>query len=362
MRHYNIPIFVPHQGCPFQCVYCDQKIIASQQEAPTIQEVSETIERHLSTIPPEGAEVEIAFFGGSFTAIERELQDAYLQAAAPYLKDRVSGIRLSTRPDCIDHEILEYLGRHGVNTIELGVQSLDDEVLELSARGYQAADVVQACRLIKAGGFKLGIQLMIGLPGDNRIRDLATTEQAIALAPDMVRIYPTVVIAGTWLDKAFKQGRYLPLELDEAVAIGKDMYLGFIAAAIPVIRMGLQAGEELRREGSVVAGPFHPSFGELVRQAVFRDQAELLLERYINRRGARQELKLWVNPRDLSLMTGQRRSNIDYLVLRYGLESLPVAADEDMPRYAIGLSDVGEPRSAMVLGLNDLLELIRNES
>lgn len=362
MRHYNIPIFIPHQGCPFQCVYCDQKIIASQQEAPTIREISETIERHLSTISPEGAEVEIAFFGGSFTAIDRELQEQYLQAAAPYLTDRVSGIRLSTRPDCIDKEILEFLGRRGVKTIELGVQSLDDEVLEMSARGYQAADVVQSCRLIKDQGFRLGIQLMIGLPGDNRARDLQTTEKTIALAPDMVRIYPAVIIAGTELDETFKQGEYLPLELDEAVAICKDMYLRFVAAAIPVIRMGLQAGEELRREGSVVAGPFHPSFGELVQQAVFHDQAEMLLEGFICPRGTQQDVKLWVNPRDLSLITGQHRANIEALILKFGLESLQVKPAEDIDRYGIGVSVPSGNKPELTMGRNDLLELIKNES
>jgi len=362
MRHYNIPIFVPHEGCPFQCVYCDQKIIASQQEAPTVREVSETIERHLSTISPEGAEVEIAFFGGSFTAIERELQEQYLQAAAPYLADRVGGIRLSTRPDCIDDEILEYLGQRGVKTIELGVQSLDDEVLELSARGYQAVDVIQACQLIKAQGFKLGIQLMIGLPGDNRDSDLETTKKAMALAPDMVRIYPTVVIAGTWLDQAFKQGEYLPLELDEAVAICKDMYLRFSAAAVPVIRMGLQPGEELSREGSVVAGPYHPSFGELVQQAVFHDQAEMLLESFINRKGTQRDIELWVNPRDLSLMIGQHRANIRALILRFGLESLQVKPAEYLVRYSIGASIPGGNQPELIMGRNNLLELIRNET
>ncbi|MGE5391895.1 MAG: elongator complex protein 3 [Deltaproteobacteria bacterium] len=362
MRHYNIPIFVPHQGCPFQCVYCDQKIIASQHEAPTVREVSETIERHLATIPPEDAEVEIAFFGGSFTAIARELQEAYLQAAAPYLEDqRVTGIRLSTRPDSIDQDILAFLDQYGVKTVELGVQSLDDQVLKMSARGYAAADVFKACQLVKDHGFNLGVQLMIGLPGDDRTRDMKTTELAIALGPDMVRIYPTVVIAGTFLEQALKKGEYVPLELGEAVTICKDMYLRFAAAGIRVIRMGLQTGEELRREGSVVAGPFHPSFGELVQQDIFCDQARSLLGDYMRRIGLQAELQLWVNPRDLSLLMGQYRRNITFLTDFFGMRSLMIKTRADMDRLAVGVSQPHSHEIEMLLERRDLLERIHDE-
>jgi len=363
MKHYNIPIFIPHQGCPFQCVYCDQKIIASQQEAPTIREVSEIIERHLATIPREDAEVEIAFFGGSFTAIDQEMQEAYLKAAASYLEDdRVTGIRLSTRPDCLDEDILQFLGRYGVRTIELGVQSLDDQVLKMSARGYQAADVFKACQLIKEHGFKLGIQLMIGLPGDDRARDLRTTELSISMAPDMVRIYPTVVIAGTWLEQAWSKGEYVPLDLNEAVAICKDMYLCLAAAGIRVIRMGLQTGEDLRREGSVVSGPFHPSFGELVQQEVFCEQARMLIGDYLRRVGLQAELQIWVHPRDLSLVMGQRRRNILFLTEYFGMRALLIKTWDGLNRYGIGVSRPHGEKVEMQLERRELLERIKRES
>ena len=363
MRHYNIPIFIPHQGCPFQCVYCDQKIIASQLEAPSARDVSEIIERHLSTIPLQAAEVEIAFFGGSFTAIDQELQEEYLRAAAPYLRGgRVSGLRLSTRPDCIDEDTLMFLARHGVKTIELGVQSLNNQVLKMSARGYQAADVFKACQLIKVHGFRLGVQLMIGLPGDNKARDMETTDLAIGLTPDMVRIYPTVVIAGTWLEKAFRRGEYQPLDLDEAVVISKDMYLRFSAAGIRVIRMGLQPGDELSREGNVAAGPFHPSFGELVLQGVFRDQARMLMEAYISRVEPQRVLQLWVNPRDISLMVGQHRNNILALTNQFRLESLTVKKQDTIDRNQIGISRPEMQEPEMLMGQGDLLERVKHES
>lgn len=362
MRHYNIPIFIPHQGCPFQCVYCDQKIIASKYEAPTLLEVSETIERHLATIPSGDAEVEIAFFGGSFTAIAREMQEVYLRVAAPFLEDeRVTGIRISTRPDCIEPEILAFLWRYGVRTIELGVQSMDDQVLKMSARGYLAADVFKACHLVHDHGFKLGIQLMIGLPGDDWTRDMQTTKMAITIKPDMVRIYPTVVIAGTSLEQAFHEGGYAPLELGDAVTICKEMYLRFVAAGIPVIRMGLQTGEELRREGSVVAGPFHPSFGELVQQDLFCDQARNLLGDYMRRIGLQAELLLWVNPRDLSLMTGQYRKNISFLTEYFGMKSLLVKTDPDIERLGIGISQPQSQAAEMLSKRSDLLERIKDE-
>lgn len=362
MRHYNIPIFIPHQGCPFQCVYCDQKIIASQRKVPTVEDMTETIESHLATIPADGAEVEIAFFGGSFTAIDRKVQEEYLQAAAPYLSSgRVVGLRLSTRPDCIDEEILEFLNRWGVKTIELGVQSLSDQVLKTSARGYQAADVFKACRLIKQQGFKLGIQLMVGLPGDNYERDIETTRRTIELNPDMVRIYPTVVIASTPLDEAYRRGKYIPLSLEEAIAASKDMYLMFARAGIRVIRMGLQPGEELSREGAVAAGPFHPSMGELVQQEVFKDQARLLLEDYLGRFGRPEGLILWVNPRDISRMVGQHRSNIRFLTNHFDFEAITVIPSDIMERNQVGISRLEQREPEMSLNRSRFLERLLPE-
>ena len=186
MRHYNIPVFLPHLGCPFKCIFCDQEKIASKDKIPSIDDVKNIIEEHLATIPRDKTEVELAFFGGNFTAIEKGLQREYLSAVGPYMvENRIDSIRISTRPDFIDEPTLTFLQKKGVKTIELGVQSLNDGVLKTSKRGYQAEDVFKASHLIKARGFRLGIQLMLGLPGDNRSLAEETTVAVISLRPDM---------------------------------------------------------------------------------------------------------------------------------------------------------------------------------
>jgi len=349
MRHYNIPIFIPHLGCPYDCIYCDQKKISAQMQVPGADEMISTIEQHLQTIPPH-AEVELAFFGGNFTAIEPELQKEYLRMIQPYLESgRIKGIRVSTRPDCIDADNLEMLKSYGVKTIELGVQSLNDEVLHLSARKYRAEDVYKSSALIHERGVRLGIQLMVGLPGDNYARDIETVKETIKLAPQMVRIYPTLVIAGTELDHMWMEGKYQDLALEEAVRICKDMLLIFSAANIAVIRMGLYLGEELRSEGVVKAGPFHPAFGELVEQAIFRDQAIMAIKRHTERFGPSQSLYLYVNERDLSKMLGKQRTNLAYLQQALELHSLQVKTQPGNFRNWIGISNSQSNAEVFVL-------------
>lgn len=317
-RHYNIPVFIPHLGCPYNCIYCDQKKISAQLNVPGEDETREIIEKHLETIPV-AAEVEIAFFGGNFTSVPVELQYEYLQAANPYIKSgRVNSIRISTRPDCIDQAELTLLHKWGVKTIELGVQSLDDKVLKASSRGYLAEDVFKASRLIKKEDFKLGIQLMIGLPGDSPEADIETANRTISLEPDMVRIYPTLVINGTILDSMYRQGAYTPLKLSEAIHTAMHMFLLFQKQGVDVIRMGLQPGEELRSSGTVTAGPFHPSFGELVEQEIFKEQTKLVIEKLFSIYAKYQSLTLYVNPRDISKLIGNRRSNMVYLQELFG--------------------------------------------
>jgi histone acetyltransferase (RNA polymerase elongator complex component) len=261
MKHVNIPIFVPHVGCPFTCIFCNQRHIASQQEPLSPSAIPELVEQYLATIPP-GSEIEIAFFGGSFTMMDISLQEAYLSQVYPYLqKDVVKGLRLSTRPDGIDPGILELLKKWGVKTIELGVQSCNDEVLALSGRGIRLEQIISASRLIKEYGFKLGIQLMVGLPGDNRHKDLATARITIGMQPDMVRIYPTLVIAGTELARQWQQGSYQELGLAEAISICGQMLLLFQYHCIPVIRLGLQPSQDLQPGQTLLAGPYHPAFG-----------------------------------------------------------------------------------------------------
>lgn len=332
--HRNIAIFVPHLGCPWQCIYCNQHLISAAQ-APAPQEVKQHIAQALTTIDP-GYDVEIAFFGGNFTTIEMDLQESYLQAAYPFVQSgQVRGVRLSTRPDAIDADILRRLRGYGVVCIELGVQSLDQEVLKRAARGYTPAAVERSAALIKEWGFELGLQLMIGLPGDTAAKAMATTEAAIRLRPDMVRIYPTLVIEDTELARQYRAGRYRPLELTAAVELCHAMWQRFQLEGIPVIRMGLHSSEELNH-GSVVAGPWHPAFGELVQQFGFHQRARELLNEYCASPQHADKLTLLVHPRDLSRLIGYRRENITRLEREFALR-LSVKGEDGRPPGSIAI-------------------------
>lgn len=356
-HHYNIPLFIPHLGCPFQCIFCNQNKIASSQGIPATSDLTAIIDEHLSTIIDDGGNTEIAFFGGSFTAIDHELQEKYLSAVQPYLKDgRIDSIRISTRPDYIDNSILTFLVGYGVKTIELGVQSLSDEVLKASGRGYCCDDVFKAAHQIQSYGFKLGLQLMIGLPGDTYERDMDSACQAAALNPDMVRIYPTLVIADTPLERLFYEHKYTPLGITEAVNTCKDMFLVFQQHDINVIRMGLQPGEELQRPGTVIAGPFHPSFGELVEQEVFKEQAGMAIGDYIEKTGFESDLVVLVHKKDISKMTGNRRSNLLSLKSQFQLDSLKVKAHPDLTRNTIAIISAKGSKPVSVLTRKQFLK------
>lgn len=359
MKHYNIPIFIPHLGCPFKCIFCNQKKIASQEQTPAA-DVVRIVENHLQTMPDEGVQVEVAFFGGNFTAVEEDLQKAYLQAVYPFLQsDKIQGIRLSTRPDCIDLEKLNLLAEWGVNTIELGVQSLNDEVLKASWRGYKAEEVFKACHLIKEQGFQLGIQLMIGLPGDSYERDMETARKVAELQPEMVRIYPVLVIAATHLETMYRRGEYLPLSLEEAVAASKDMYICFRKADIDVIRMGLHPAEDLRSEGTIIAGPFHPSFGELVEQEIFKEQAVEAINRLFAVSGIQEEIIVFVHPRDLSKMSGQKKANINYLQEYFSLNKVAIRSLDGPERDWVGAAGASSNVPQKVISRDLWYELVR---
>lgn len=340
-RHRNIAIFIPHLGCPWRCVYCNQQRISSAAPPPTPAAVKQQIEQALSTVSP-GDIVEIAFFGGNFTTIATELQLAYLQAAHPFVESgAVSGIRLSTRPDAINADILQRLKQHGVVCIELGVQSLDAEVLARSGRGHGPEAVGESAALIKAWGFQLGVQLMLGLPGDTAEKALATARAAIALQPDMARIYPTLVIEDTELARQYRAGRYQPLTLAAAVEQCHAVWQLFRAAGIPVIRMGLHSSAELN-DGSVLAGPWHPAFGELVQQYDFLQRTRALLSDHCAEPEHATRLTLSVNPRDLSRLTGYRRENISRLEQEFALR-LNVKGEASLPPGSIVITEPDSP-------------------
>lgn len=267
-----VPIFIPQRACPFRCSYCNQFAIAGQGSVPTPEEARTIIDTHLATMPAD-AEVRIAFFGGSFTGMPLEEQETYLKVAQPYLQSgRVRGIQLSTRPDYITPEVLQLLKRYGVTLIELGAQSLDEEVLAQIGRGHTVAQVCAASQMIIEEGFSLGLQMMIGLPGDTKEKSMRTAETIVELGASCTRIYPTLVVKDTLLAKQYRQGLYQPLDLETAVEWCKDLYRYFTEKGVTILRMGLHPSEGLLRGTDYLAGPFHVSFKELVLTALWRDR------------------------------------------------------------------------------------------
>lgn len=267
-KHAIIPIFIPHLGCPCQCVFCNQQKITARTKAVSTDEVRETVERYLSTLADlDPSEIEIAFYGGSFTAIPIDAQIAYLEVANEYIdQGRVSSLHISTRPDCIDEGILSNLKRYNVSTIELGVQSFSDEVLRLSKRGHDSDTARKAARLIKERGFKLGIQLMIGLPGDSLESCIYSARETVALFPELARLYPTLVIDGTELYDMYEDGSYEALSKEEALLRTKEMYKILHKAGINIMRVGLKStdiigGSDL---SAINGGTYHPAFRQLV--------------------------------------------------------------------------------------------------
>jgi histone acetyltransferase (RNA polymerase elongator complex component) len=326
VKHYIIPIFVPHQGCPFKCVFCDQKKISGSMGNENAKEI---IEEHLKTLKGKTdiESVEVAFYGGSFTAIETHKQLKLLSLIKPYIMSGlVDSIRLSTRPDFIDQNILDYLKQHGVKVIELGVQSMDDKVLKMSGRGHNSECVYKSAQLIKKNSIKLGIQLMPGLPGDNAQTILETTNKIIKIRPDFIRIYPTVVIKGTELEEKLVNKQYQPLNIEETVKICAEMYMKFKDNNIKIIRLGLQSSKNMEKM-YVVAGPYHPAFGELVINKV----SYILMEQQILLFACNnQHIIIEVPTKKLSKYLGQKRKNVDLLREKF-YSKIDIIADNTIP-------------------------------
>lgn len=277
-KHYTIPVFIPELACPNRCVFCNQQKISGQIFIPGVDEIKSKIENYLTGFPSD-AHVEIGFFGGSFTGVPKNEQEQFLQIAQPYLQSgRIQGIRVSTRPDYISEEKLDLLNAFGVTTIELGAQSLDEEVLLISKRGHTIADVEKAASLIKSFGFSLGLQMMTGLPGDTLEKTLMTAHRIVELGADNTRIYPALVIKNTELEDLYQAGLYIPLTIEEAVDRVKQVIPIFENAGITILRIGLHPSEGLLNGDDLVAGPFHPSFRELAESALWSDLFKPLLE------------------------------------------------------------------------------------
>ena len=320
-RESIIPVFVPHLGCPNDCVFCNQRRISGSTEPAAAADVDKAIEQ-AAALPRTGAKRQLAFYGGSFTAIPVPQQTALLAAAKRHLDaGEIDAVRLSTRPDAIDGAVLARLREYGVETIELGAQSMCDEVLALSGRGHTAADVENASRAIRAAGFRLILQMMTGLPGDTPERCAETARRIIALEPDGVRIYPTVIVRDTALYDLWQTGRYKEHTVEDAVEYCARIVPMFESAGIPIIRLGLNPTEELSG-GAAAGGAYHPALGELVRSRIMRAGAEALLAEENIAPGS--AVTLGVNATKLSQMIGQHRRNIDYLTARFQLKSLKI--------------------------------------
>lgn len=297
----NIPIFVPHEGCGHDCAFCNQRTITGEAVAPTISEARNIIENYISG--GSGAGDTIAFFGGSFTGIDMDMQRAYLALAHEYLqRGAVGGIRLSTRPDYIDEERLGLLKEYGVTNIELGAQSMDDGVLRAVNRGHSADDVRRASALILDHSFTLGLQMMTGLPTDTPEKAAATAREFVRLGATETRIYPTLVMEHTELATLLKSGEYVPQSVEEAAELGAELYGIFRRAGVKVLRIGLSDSEGLKQ--GCLAGPYHPAMGELVRSRYVRNQLEPLVEN--------GKLNVLAPKRYISRIVGNKRCNINY--------------------------------------------------
>ena len=327
-----IPVFVPHLGCPHACVFCNQRRISGAQRAATAEDVKNSIQK--AAFLPQGGKRQLAFYGGSFTAIPAEEQEALLDAAKEALdRGGIDAIRLSTRPDAIDDAVLARLRRYGVETVELGAQSMDDEVLRLSGRGHTAADVERASGLVKDAGFRLVLQMMTGLPGSNDGTDVETARKIIALHPDGARVYPTVIVRDTALYDLWRAGEYREHTVEDAVRVCAKIVPLFEAAEIPVIRLGLNPTDELSN-GAAAAGAYHPALGELVKSRIMLEKAEAVLKDA--EPGSR--VTLTVGKGKTSQMAGQHRGNIRRLTEKFSLAEIRIRENPALDRDHLILS------------------------
>jgi len=318
------PVFIPHAGCPHRCLFCAQDRSTSHADVPS----AEAVGRWLETVLPEQGAGEVAFYGGTFTSLPEEQQTLYLDTATCHIASgRVSGIRISTRPDALDARTLARLSDAGVTTVEIGCQSFNDAVLANSGRGHTAVDNLSSVQACQAAGFRTGVQLMPGLPGGDGEEAMRSLQQAIGLKPTFLRIYPTVVVEGTELAELWRAGAFTPWPLDRAIDLCADMLLLCRKHGVPIIRLGLQSDPQL--EANLLAGPYHPAFGQLVRSRLWR--------RALSHAGKHGN-NLTVNPSDLSDALGHRCENREWL--KQSNPNIIISADQSVARESLRTSDV----------------------
>ncbi len=332
-KEYIIPIFVPHLGCPHKCTFCNQQKITGQEKQVTAKDVKDTIEYYLKNFKDDSKYVEVAFFGGSFTGINEKVQNELLEAANEYIKNgKVNSIRISTRPDYIDKSILKRLKKYNVKTIELGVQSTNDYILAKCQRGHTFEDVKKASKLIRWNGFILGHQMMVGLPESTKLDEINTAKQLIKLKPKIVRIYPVLVIKDTYLEEEYKNGEYQPLTVEQAVERSKEIMGLFNRSKIEVIRLGLQNTEEIsdpsQKQSTVVAGPYHPAFRQLVESSMWYDEIVARIKKFNVKV---MQVQIIANPENINSIIGHKKENILKLKEVYDVD-VSVKPDESIKK------------------------------
>ncbi|MDY6973130.1 MAG: radical SAM protein [Thermodesulfobacteriota bacterium] len=331
-----IPIFIPNQGCQHRCVFCEQERITSQPGQPVN---GKQVEKVLNNAINSGGldsrqKPDVAFYGGTFTKLPFGLMKELLEAVVPFIIQGIfRSIRVSTRPDALDERRLEALKEYGVLTVELGAQSMDNRVLTLSKRGHTAGDTVGAVHTLKELGFRVGIQLMPGLPGDSEEKFRATISQVIDLRPDMVRLYPALVIRGTELARWYGKSRFQPLGLEQAVEICMESCMRLEAEGIPVIRIGLMSSPTLQEKGQILAGPWHPAFGFLVRSSIHQEK----IERHLPRPGIASQIRILAPKREVPLVRGYKNIGIRLLEGKTGAIVTGVIPDDSIPAGEIAV-------------------------
>lgn len=327
MKHYNIPIFISHFGCPNNCVFCNQKKINGKETDTSVKEIQDTVEQYLETLPKK-SEKEVAFFGGTFTGLSMDLQKEYLECLQPYLRrGEIQGIRVSTRPDYISEVILEQLQSYGVTAIELGVQSLDEEVLAKTSRFYRKEQVFESMRAIKESGFLLGVQIMVGLPSSTLEKETQTVKELLSHSPDTARLYPTLVLEDTALAEQYTRGEYSALSSEEAIERSRYLLCLLESAGVKIIRVGLQTTIEFEQGTFLLAGPFHPAF----REAVETEISYHFLQKIFKKEGIQM---VFCHEQEMSRVIGLQKKNR----LRFG-EDFQVKLSKELQRGEIQIGE-----------------------
>ncbi len=336
-KPFVIPIFIPNAGCPHRCIFCNQsEITGAGSVLPSSLKIRDEISGYLNYAGKNRNKIQISFFGGNFLGLKPREILFLLEQAAEFIKQgKVDSLRFSTRPDTINHKTLSLLDGFPVETIEIGAQSMNDEVLAASQRGHKAADTRKAAELLKQKGYETGIQMMTGLPKDTPEISFETARKIADLGPDFVRIYPAVVLKNSKMATLYKKGQYSPLGLDESISLVKDIWLFFTEKNIKVIRMGLQLSDFAKDESVVIAGPYHPAFGHLVYSKFFLDKAISIVGKKIGEKSLCKSIKIYVHSRNISRMGGLKNQNLDILGKMLNIKKIKIIGDDSLNEYDI---------------------------